>query len=145
MDVNESLEFAIKLIEHQYSIANVRIVRNFAVSLAKIKADEKQMQEVFLNLIRNAAEAMPEGGTLTITTVLESGFVRLDFADTGFGMSGEVMDKIFYPFFSTKEKGTGLGLSVSQSIIKIHGGEIKFKSKPGEGTTATVLLPITLV
>ena len=143
MDINESLEFATKLIEHQYSIVNVKIIRQFAPGLPLVKADEKQMQEVFLNLIRNAAEAMPEGGTLTITTSLDSGFMRLDFADTGFGMSGEVMDKIFYPFFTTKEKGTGLGLSVSQSIIKIHGGEIKYKSKPGEGTVATVLLPIT--
>lgn len=143
MDINENLEFVTELVEHQYSLANVRIIRDFSASLPKVRADEKQMQEVFLNLIRNAAEAMPDGGTLTLTTALEDGFVRLEFIDTGAGMSGEVMDKIFYPFFSTKELGVGLGLSVSQSIIKIHGGEIKFKSKPGEGTVATVLLPIT--
>jgi two-component system, NtrC family, sensor kinase len=79
-------------------------------NLPHVLIDEQQMKEVFMNLINNAKEAMPGGGTITRTTSLEDGFLRIDFKDAGSGMSEEVKQKIFEPFFTTKEKGTGLGL-----------------------------------
>jgi signal transduction histidine kinase len=100
------------------------------------------MEEVFMNLMNNARDAMPEGGIIEITTSLEKDSMRIDFKDRGCGMSEEVMKRIFEPFFTTKEKGTGLGLSVCYGIIKAHNGELKFESEPGKGTTVTILLPL---
>ncbi|MGB3111980.1 MAG: ATP-binding protein, partial [Candidatus Omnitrophota bacterium] len=110
--------------------------------LPPVLMDEKQIQEVFMNLLRNAFEAMPDGGDITVTTSREGNSVRTDIKDTGSGIPEEVMKKIFDPFFTTKEKGTGLGLSVCYGILKAHGGDLKYSSEPDEGTTATVLLPI---
>ena len=104
--------------------------------------DEQQMHEVFMNLLNNALDAMPGGGTITISTYLKGDFLGIDFKDTGFGMPEEVRLKILQPFFTTKEKGTGLGLPVCSGIIKAHGGELKFQSEPNKGTTATILLPL---
>jgi signal transduction histidine kinase len=142
IDINKSLEDAIKLIEHQYSLANVKIIKNYMSSPPAIKIDEKQMQEVFMNLLKNSSDAMPKGGTITVSTCKETNNIRIDFKDTGEGISEENIKKLFEPFFTTKEKGTGLGLSVCYGIIKAHNGELKYESKPGKGTTATILLPI---
>ena len=100
------------------------------------------MQEVFINLINNAAEAMPGGGVITITTSLEGDSLSIVFKDTGFGIPEEFKKRIFEPFFTTKEKGTGLGLPVCYGIIKAHNGEIKFESELNKGTTVSVLLPL---
>lgn len=95
-----------------------------------------------MNLCRNSADAMiPRGGTLTIKTSAEGGFVKTDVTDTGSGISEENLLKVFDPFFTTKEHGTGLGLSVCYGIIQSHGGELKYTSEVGKGTTATILLP----
>jgi len=142
-DVNELLEFAIKLLEHQYSLKDIRFIRNFADSLPSVEIDKKQMQEVFMNIIKNAAEAMPGGGTIAVSTSKKSHYLALEIADTGEGISDEVLENIFIPFFTTKKDGTGLGLSVCYGIIKGYGGELKYVSKLGKGTTATILLPIS--
>lgn len=142
VDVNKSLEDVVKLVEHQYSLTNTKIVRNYMPSPPTIKVDEKQMQEVFMNLLKNSTEAMPKGGTITISTSRKDDKLRIDFKDTGEGISEEAIKKLFEPFFTTKEKGTGLGLSVCYGIIKAHNGELRYESKPGKGTTATILLPI---
>ena len=141
-DINRGIEFIVQLLEHQYSLANVAISKKLTTPLPFVKIDEKQMQEVFVNLIKNAAEAMPNGGIINIETSHDEYAVRIDFTDTGCGMPEEVMKKIFDPFFTTKKEGTGLGLSVCYGIVKAHGGNLRYTSKIGKGTTATILLPI---
>jgi PAS domain S-box-containing protein len=141
-NINDSVEFIVKLIEHQFLLSKVKIIRKYDSSLPPAEMDEKQIHEVFMNLLKNAAEAMPDGGIITISTKVEGGNARVDFKDTGSGISREDMRKIFDPFFTTKESGTGLGLSVCYGIVKSHGGELKYQSDPGKGTTATILLPL---
>ncbi|MDD5681651.1 MAG: ATP-binding protein, partial [Candidatus Omnitrophica bacterium] len=118
------------------------IKRDYCKGLPAVLLDERQMHEVFMNLLTNAKDAMPGGGVITVTTCHEGNYVRIDFNDTGCGMSEDVIKKICEPFFTTREKGTGLGLSVSYGIVRVHNGELKFQSEPGKGTTATVLLPL---
>jgi CheY-like chemotaxis protein len=103
-----------------------------------------ELNEVITNLVLNAIDAMPKGGTLRIRTRLgDHRHAVMTVADTGMGMSDEVRKKVFDPFFTTKgEEGTGLGLSVSHSIVERHGGDLKVDSRPGEGTTFTITLPI---
>jgi PAS domain S-box-containing protein len=142
VDINKSIEEVVALVEHQFKLENVNIIRSYAQSLPPVFVEEKQIQEVFMNLLNNAKEAITEEGTIEITTSEENDFLRIDFKDSGIGISAENLERILEPFFTTKKKGTGLGLSVCFSIIKAHNGELKFKSSPGQGTTATVLLPI---
>jgi two-component system NtrC family sensor kinase len=143
VEINEIIEFVLKLIEHQYSLEDIKVARDLGEGLPKVKVDEKQIHEVFMNLCRNSADAMIPGGggTLTIRTSKENGFVKVEVEDTGSGISEENLQKIFDPFFTTKEHGTGLGLSVCYGIIQSHGGELKYTSEVGKGTTATILLP----
>jgi len=142
VDINNSLKFVIELLEHQFSLTDIKIIKNYTDSLPMIKIDEKQIHEVFMNLFKNASEAMSAGGTITVSTSIEDDVIRIDVRDTGSGISGENKKKIFDPFFTTKEQGTGLGLSVCYGIMQAHGGELKYDSKPGKGTTAIITLPI---
>ncbi|MDD5194429.1 MAG: response regulator [Candidatus Omnitrophica bacterium] len=142
VDINKSIESVAILLGHQFNLSNVQIIRSYADDLPHISIDECQMHEVFMNLLNNARDAMPGGGVITITTGIEGDYLKIDFCDTGCGMSEENMKKIFEPFFTTKEKGTGLGLSVSYGIVKVHNGELKLKSIPDKGTTATIYLPL---
>jgi two-component system NtrC family sensor kinase len=125
----------------------LKIVRNFASNLPSIQADPSQLVQVFVNLLNNAADAMPQGGTLTLETrrIPEQG-VEIVIADTGCGIPEENLGKLFTPFFTTKPigKGTGLGLSIVYGIIKMHRGQIGVKSEPGRGTAFTVTLPVSL-
>ena len=109
--------------------------------LPPIAADEHQLRQALLNLLRNAAEAMKDGGTLTVEAAAGEGGPTLRIADTGQGIQPDHLAKIFDPFFSTKEGGTGLGLALTQQIIVEHGGAIEVASEPGRGTTFTVKLP----
>ncbi|MFH1846275.1 MAG: PAS domain S-box protein [Candidatus Omnitrophota bacterium] len=140
-NINDSMEAIVGLIGNTLMMNDIKIKTEFQKALPLVSIDEKQIQEVFMNLIRNAAEAMPEGGNITIVTSEENGNVRVDCVDEGGGISEEDMENIFDPFFTTKENGTGLGLSVCYGMIKAHGGTLTYKSNPGKGTTATVLLP----
>jgi len=142
ININNMIEAVTNIIAHQFNLDNIEIKRNYADDLPFISVDVQQVQEIFMNLLNNAKDAMPEGGVIEITTILEKGFVRIDFKDTGCGMTEEVMKRIFEPFFTTKEKGTGLGLSVCYGIVKAHNGELKFESAPRKGTTAIILLPL---
>jgi signal transduction histidine kinase len=100
---------------------------------------------VFLNLILNAVEAMPGGGELRVTTRrVNSGWLAVEFADTGAGIASADLPQIFEPFFTSKTKGSGLGLAVSYGIVQAHGGTIEVNSEVGAGSTFTVKLPITL-
>jgi len=144
VDLNEVVEAACELIEHQITINNVRMVKGYAPRMPQIQADANQLQQVFVNLIINAYQAMPEGGELRITTRTVGSQVQAIFADTGQGIAPENLKHIFDPFFTTKEvgKGTGLGLSVSYGIIESHSGKIDVDSQVGVGTTFVITLPV---
>lgn len=109
--------------------------------LLEAPMNKEKMKQVLWNLLINAKQAMPKGGTLTIHTSLHHGEIKIDISDTGVGISQEDLKKIFDPFFTTKEKGTGLGLSMVHKIIEAHQGKILVHSKLKEGTTFSILLP----
>jgi signal transduction histidine kinase len=107
-----------------------------------VSADPQQIEQVLLNLIHNALQAMARGGTLTVTTEARDAHVRITFEDTGEGIPEAAMAKIFQPFFTTKHRGSGLGLSIVRKIAEAHGGTVEVRSRPGEGTAATVVIPV---
>jgi len=129
------------------------VIEGMAIAARAIEADEGQLNQVFSNIVINAAQAMPGGGTISISAesvALDSanafslpagGYVRITFADTGCGMPEDVQKRIFDPYFTTKAKGSGLGLASAYSIIARHGGHISVRSHPGQGSTFDILLP----
>ncbi len=148
-NVNTVLQDCVALVANQALFQNIRIERRFAEDLPLVPMDPSQIQQVFLNLILNAAEAMPNGeGTLRLATRLDpSGRrVEVEFADTGCGIRAADLERIFEPFFTTKgsRRGTGLGLAISYGIVKEHQGTIHVTSTVGRGTTFTVALPLAL-
>jgi PAS domain S-box-containing protein len=118
---------------------NIEVERNFKKAI--IGVDEKQLERVFLNLIKNAVQAMPDGGKLAVTTKETKDNVEIIFADTGVGISEENMSKLFTPLFTTKAKGIGMGLAICKNIVEQHNGTIEVKSKVSQGTTFTIKLP----
>jgi PAS domain S-box-containing protein len=144
-DINRALVQGISLMENQALFHNIRIIKNLDPNLPPIMANAGQLNQVFMNIILNAAEAMEGKGTLTITTRLETdqNTVILEFTDTGCGIKKEHLTRIFDPFFTTKEvgKGTGLGLSTSYGIVQKHRGRIWVRSDEGEGATFAIELP----
>lgn len=146
-DVHALLEQVAEGVRHQPVFERVEIVRQFSPDLPTIQADPAQLQQVFVNLLNNAAEAMEGGGTITLATRPVNGqWVEIKVSDTGRGISEENLGKLFAPFFTTKAlgKGTGLGLSIVYGIIKMHRGQIAVQSQVGQGTTFTVTLPVRL-
>lgn len=140
-DLNALLDEVLDFARVELERAGVTVERDLAPDLPPALADEGQLRQVFLNLLRNSREAMGEGGRLTVRSGLREGGVEVEFEDTGRGMPREVRDRIFEPFFSTKERGTGLGLAVSRQIVQAHGGAIHCESAPGSGSTFVVRLP----
>ena len=122
----------------------VQVIQNLDANLPEISLDRAQMEQVIKNIVINAVQAMPHGGTLTVTTRYQpdQDIVDIDFTDTGVGISAAKIDKICTPFFTTKTKGTGLGLAIVRKIVETHGGRLVIQSTPGEGSTFTVQLPI---
>ena len=142
-DLKDILENTLNLVRYDKNFRKIEI-RSDVQDTPPIKIDPDQIQQVFLNLILNARDAMPDGGSLDISVTQSNGNVLMRFADTGHGIDAEVRDKVFDPFFSTKgpTKGTGLGLSICYSIIKDHGGTIEIDSEKGKGTQFTIKMPI---
>lgn len=143
-DIRETIDRTLSLVEHHADFHDIRITNEYMQEIPLIYFDSSQIEQVFVNILVNASQAMPKGGDLKIATEFdgEEGYVNVSFSDTGSGIPLENMDKIFDPFFSTKgHKGTGLGLSVSYGIIESHGGLIEVESVVGSGTTITVKLP----
>jgi len=146
-DLNRLLEQALEAVQHQPTFGGVHIVRQLAGELPLLEADPAQLQQVFVNLLNNAAEAMPDGGTITVTTRPgEDASLQACIADTGCGIPRENLGRMFTPFFTTKAPGggMGLGLSIVYGIIKMHRGQITVESEVGRGTTFTVTLPLRL-
>ncbi|MBL7074121.1 PAS domain S-box protein [candidate division KSB1 bacterium] len=146
--IGQLIEKTLSLVEHETRLENITIVKQFDPHTPIIQGDTDQLSQVVMNLINNARDAMPEGGTMTITTKgvedERGSWVQVEFMDTGVGIAPENLSKIFDPFYTSKEvgKGTGLGLSVSLGIIEGHGGTISVQSKVGKGTTFSVKLPV---
>jgi signal transduction histidine kinase len=121
---------------------NIELEEKLGSDAREIAVDPEQVQQVLINVITNAVQAMPEGGRLTVGTREKNGFQEIDITDTGSGIAAENKGKIFEPLFTTKAKGIGLGLAVSKSIIDRHGGQIEVKSTVGKGTMFTIRLPL---
>ncbi len=123
----------------------IRIVKHFDPHLPMTMVDPVEMQQVFLNLLMNAIQAMPAGGTVTATTFehVETKEIYVEIADTGRGITDEIREKVFKPFFTTKNKGTGLGLPISKQFIEMHGGTISVEKNPEGGATFRIILPGT--
>ena len=143
LDLNEVVRQTMRLLGNQKAVQGIVIVEDLADALPAVEGDAHQIEQVMLNLAMNACEAMPNGGTLLISSLAADGKVIVKFTDTGCGIKEEHLDQIFEPFFSTKPvgKGTGLGLSVSYGIIEEHGGALEVESQEGKGSTFTVVLP----
>ncbi|MFQ5870498.1 MAG: ATP-binding protein, partial [Candidatus Zixiibacteriota bacterium] len=143
VDINLLLDKVLTFLKNQLSLHDILVQKEFDSHIPEVYASPQQLYQVFTNLILNAQEAMPGGGQLTVKTSVEDGKVRIAFSDTGYGIKEMDLEHLFEPFFTTKEigKGTGLGLSVSYGIIRAHDGNIEVKSRTGEGSTFTVVLP----
>jgi signal transduction histidine kinase len=145
VDINKVLTQALDISIPAGSGNNIQVEKELP-ALPKVIADPALLEQVFINLVRNALQAMPARGKMTLRTWVEDQEVKIAIQDTGCGIPPENMSKLFTPFFSTKKevKGVGLGLSVSYGIIQRLHGKIEVKSKVGEGSTFTVCLPISL-
>jgi signal transduction histidine kinase len=158
LDFSRDSDFALQqisiplVIEHSLFLANTQlrhdkilVKKEIPENLPQIFASPDQLAQVFLNLIINAAENMPEGGELKISVLLKHSHLEISFKDTGSGISADDLELIFEPFYTTKKRGTGLGLSISQKIIQRHHGTITAQSAQGNGSIFTVLLPVQSV
>jgi signal transduction histidine kinase len=143
-NLKELLEYVLSIIEQSENARNVAIDLRMDEVVLDIDCDEKQMKQVFLNLIKNGFESMPEGGRLTINgSKTANNMVSIIISDEGCGIPEDLQEKLFEPFFTTKDYGTGLGLMVSKKIIEDHHGKISINSKPAKGTKVEIILPIT--
>ncbi len=142
ININDVIERAVSLTRRRAEKSNIELAIDLAPEIPMVKADPDLLQQVFLNLVINAIQAMPDGGKLTVKTGAFNGFVTASFTDTGHGISKDYIGKIFDPFFTTKGSsgGSGLGLSISYRIIEEHGGKMEVESTEGKGTTFTVSL-----
>jgi len=149
-DINAILQSVLELRAYEMKTSNIEVITHLAAGLPQIMIDFHQMQEVFLNIILNAEQAIigaNGGGKLTIKTEEKKGYIRITFTDDGPGIPAKELDKIFDPFYTTKAEkgGTGLGLSVCHGIVTEHGGKIYAGNKPGKGATFSIELPLTHV
>jgi signal transduction histidine kinase len=143
INLNTVLSDALGMFEYRFENEGIACTKMFADNLPAIRADPGQLTQVLVNLVANAIHAMPEGGTLTIMTGSDADRVFFAVADTGVGMTDEVLNRIFVPFFTTKgdAQGTGLGLPVVHGIVTSHEGTIDVESSPGKGSRFTIRLP----
>ncbi|MEH7234922.1 PAS domain S-box protein [Bacillus sp. JJ1562] len=140
-DIRIILRDVVTLLETQAILQNIQINIDFVNEDSIITCDENQIKQVFINLIKNSIDAMENGGTLIIRTMVTNDSIYILFIDEGCGIPESILDRIGEPFYTTKEKGTGLGLMVSYNIIENHNGEIRVDSKENEGTTFEIILP----
>jgi len=142
-DINRLIEESLVIVQNKLKLHNVEVEKRMD-PLQIVEADPSQMKQVFINVLVNAAEAMQEGGRLTIRTYRDPDGNRaaIEFQDTGVGIPPDIMSKIFDPFYTTKEKGTGLGLSVVSGIVKRHMGQVEVRSELGSGTLIRITLPV---
>ncbi len=144
-NINDIIGKALNILENEFLLNRIDMDKSLAPDLPDIMADGSQMEQVFVNLLLNAVQAVPEGGTIQVKSSLnqQESSVSIEVKDNGPGIGRKEQSKIFEPFFSTKPNGTGLGLSVSYGIVRNHQGNISVHSQPGEGTRFLIKLPIT--
>jgi len=144
MDVNEAVERVIGLIDFQLAQSDIEFTRSLTQEAVLIRGDEGELCQAFLNLIMNAYQAMPSGGSLHVSTRQEDKWAVVEVKDTGCGIPPEIQERMFDPFFTTRrdEGGTGLGLPVCREIAERHGGEVGVRSHPGAGTTVSLRIPL---
>jgi signal transduction histidine kinase len=149
VDLREELQKALELVQYHLRHRGIQVVQDLVPALPAIYADRQQLRQVFLNLLTNAGDAMPQGGTLTLRAApgaLDDGrrAVLIELADTGVGIPPELLPRVAEPFFTTKPegKGTGLGLAICRRILQEHRGTMRIASEPGKGTTVSLALPV---
>lgn len=140
--LNSMIESTIKVLSSEIEKGDIHVETQFDAAIPPLLIDENQIRRVVINLVRNALEAMPEGGTLSIATLRDRQWVRIEIADTGVGISDEDRDRIFDAFFTSKTTGSGLGLTISAQIINAHDGTIEVSRRKPKGTIFTIRLPI---
>jgi signal transduction histidine kinase len=140
-DLHEMLDRLVRMVKEQSDAYRITVQRIDGPGTGELVADPKQIEQVVLNLIHNAIQAMEEGGTLTVTTCADGDRMVITFRDTGKGIAPTELRKIFQPFYTTKHRGSGLGLPIVMKIAEAHGGSIQIESEPGQGTIATLRLP----
>jgi signal transduction histidine kinase len=140
--IPDLLDDVLALVGKQLQRSNIVVIREEEEPQCPVLGQGDQLKQVFLNLVLNAVEAMPDGGDLKITVVEGTNQIRITFSDTGTGISQEDLSQIFEPFFSTKHTGSGLGLAVSQDIVVSHGGSMEVSSEQNRGSRFTVTLPV---
>ncbi|HZG72792.1 MAG TPA: ATP-binding protein, partial [Chondromyces sp.] len=140
-DVNGLLRETVVFMTPEAMLKNVKITTKFTNNLPLVYCEAEQLKQVVINLVKNAFDALPGGGTIRIETSMKDGFVSMRVVDHGVGIPRDRLPRLGEPFFSNKEKGTGLGLMVSFKIIENHNGNINIESEVGKGTTVEVLLP----
>jgi two-component system, NtrC family, sensor kinase len=145
VDLTRVLRETLSLIDHQLRTSGVEVRAVLADLLPVVRGNGGKLQQVLLNLFLNARDAMPDGGTLTVRSWGEAGFVHVEVADTGQGIPPENLSRIYDPFFTTKgvKKGTGLGLSITYGIVQEHNGVIEVESRVGAGTRFRLEFPAT--
>ncbi len=141
-NLNSFLYNMIDLVHFELADKKITLITELSDVAPLIPVDEKYLKQAILNIIKNGIEAMPEGGTMEISTSIEEKYFAINISDSGCGISEENMAKIFEPYYTTKDFGSGLGLTLVYKIIKEHGGEITLNSKEGKGTTFSIFLPI---
>lgn len=143
----EAVQDIMEHVLHRYQATiedrRIHVIRRFASSLPKVRADRERMEQALTNLILNAVEAMPTGGTLSIGLAAGDRWLTITISDTGLGVPPDVQRRMFEPFFTTKTRGTGLGLAVARRVVEEHGGTIAVASEPAKGTTFTIQLPLS--
>ena len=142
-DLNQVIDRSLRLVQHQLDLAGVQVQRHFDATLPKVQCDAAQIEQVLLALVMNAADALPQGGSLWLTTSRTDKDVSVVVRDDGIGIPADILPHLFEPFLTTKEtgRGVGLGLAISHSILERHNGTIEVQSDLGRGTTFTVTLP----
>ncbi|KGX88268.1 PAS domain-containing sensor histidine kinase [Pontibacillus litoralis] len=145
-NVTEIIEYALSLFTHQINKHNIQVETNFDADVSVIHSDPKRLKQVFINIVKNALEAMDKEGKLSISTTYNSiqSNIVIKLQDNGKGMDVEQLRRIGEPFFTTKEKGTGLGIMVTTKFVESLGGSIQYDSKLGEGTCVTIILPVEM-
>ncbi|MFA6384502.1 MAG: ATP-binding protein [Candidatus Omnitrophota bacterium] len=142
VNIQTCIDTVIRLIEHQFSVSGIAFIRHYLDNPPFVSIDDRQMQEVLMNLFNNAREAMPKAGTISVIVTSANDCLTIEIRDTGSGMAPQVKKRIYEPFFTTKDRGTGLGLSVCYGIIKSYGGSLEFVSEQQSGTSVFIKLPI---
>jgi signal transduction histidine kinase len=143
--INDIILSVLKLTEHQIARSRINLKTHLEDTLPSVYVDPEQMKQVFLNLIINAVQAMPDGGILEVSSHMDGSKIVCVFSDTGTGISKDQQKNLFTPFYTSKKKGTGLGLAIVCRILEGHKGEIEFATEENKGTCFTISLPIGTV